>query len=86
MTKPFAVLYLIARHDENGFPGLRTALQFLGGPKAEMRSHLGVFFDFVALLWPPDDVLDWVKTRAATGLSLEVFLGNRSGRLGAVAE
>lgn len=72
------LLYLIARHDENGFPGLRTALQCLGGPKAEMRSHLSVFFDFIALLWPPDDVLDWVKTRAATGLSLEIFLGNRS--------
>lgn len=72
------LLYLIARHDENGFPGLRTALQFLGGPTAEMRSHLSVFFDFVTLLWPPDDVLDWVKTRAATGLSLEIFLANRS--------
>jgi tetratricopeptide (TPR) repeat protein len=72
------LLYLIARQDESGFPGLRTALQFLGGPKAEMRSHLNVLVNFIALLWPPDDVLDWVKTRAATGLSLEIFLSNRS--------
>jgi tetratricopeptide (TPR) repeat protein len=72
------LLYLIARHDEEGFPGLRTALQCLGGPMAEMRSHLNVLVNFIALLWPPDDALDWLKTRAATGLSLEIFLGNRS--------
>jgi tetratricopeptide (TPR) repeat protein len=72
------LLYLIARQDESGFPGLRTALQFLGGPKAEMRSHLNVLVNFIALLWPPDDVLGWVKTRAATGLGLEIFLSNRS--------
>ena len=72
------LLYLIARQDEDGFPGLRVALQCLGGPDAEMRSHLNVLVSFIALLWPPDDVLDWVKTRAATGLSLEIFLGNRS--------
>lgn len=72
------LLYLIARQDKDGFPDLRTALQFLGGPKAEIRSHLNVLVSFIALLWPPDDVLDWVKTRAATGLSLEIFLSNRS--------
>jgi tetratricopeptide (TPR) repeat protein len=72
------LLYLIARQDEDGFPGLRVALQCLGGPNAEMRSHLNVLVSFIALLWPPDDVLDWMRTRAATGLSLEIFLGNRS--------
>lgn len=72
------LLYMIAREDEEGFPGLRSALQCLGGPKAEMRSHLNVLVTFLALLWPPDNVLDWLKTRAATGLSLEIFLGNRS--------
>ncbi|MGK7062902.1 tetratricopeptide repeat protein [Bradyrhizobium sp. 1050_B9_N1_2] len=72
------LLYVIARQDEDGFPGLRMTLQCLGGPKAEMRSHLNVFIDFVALLWPPNDVLDWLKTRAATGLSLEIFLSIRS--------
>lgn len=72
------LLYLIARQDGDGFPGLRAALQCLGGPNAEMQSHLNVLVSFIALLWPPDDVLGWVKTRAATGLSLEIFLGNRS--------
>jgi hypothetical protein len=47
---------VIARQDKDGFPGLRAALQFLGGPKAEMQSHLTVFYEFLALLWPPDEV------------------------------
>ncbi|MEY9465528.1 tetratricopeptide (TPR) repeat protein [Bradyrhizobium ottawaense] len=72
------LLYLIAREDEDGFPGLRAALSCLGGPNAEMVSHLNVLVSFIALLWPPDDVLDWLKTRAATGLSLEIFLSARS--------
>jgi tetratricopeptide (TPR) repeat protein len=72
------LLYLIARQDDAAFPALRVALQCLGGPNAEMRSHLNVLTGFITLLWPPDDVLDWMRTRAATGLSLEIFLGNRS--------
>jgi hypothetical protein len=71
------LLYLIARQDEDGFPGLRAALRLFGGPKAEMRSHRTVFYDFLSLLWPPNDVLPWLRTGAATGLSLEIFLGNR---------
>lgn len=72
------LLYLIARQDEDRFPGLRAALRCLGGPRAEMVSHLNVLLSFIILLWPPDDVLDWLRTRAATGLSLEIFLSNRS--------
>jgi hypothetical protein len=71
------LLYLIARQDRDGFPGLRAALRFFGGPKADMQSHQTVFYNFLSLLWPPDDALPWLKTAAATGLSLEAFLGNR---------
>ncbi|OMI03190.1 hypothetical protein BSN85_29870 [Bradyrhizobium brasilense] len=72
------LLYLIARQDEDGLPGLQAALRCLGGPNAEMVSHLNVLVSFITLLWPPDNPLDEVKTRAAIGLSLEIFLSARS--------
>jgi len=72
------ILYLIARQDRDGFPDLRAALRFLAGPKAEMRSHRAAFYDYLNLLWPPDDVLSPLKTEAATGLALEAYLAHRN--------
>ena len=71
------LLYLIARQDTDGFPGLRAALRFLAGPKAEMSSHRAVFHEFLDLLWPPDDALLLLRTQAVTGLGLEAFLAHR---------
>lgn len=72
------LLYLIARQDEDHLPGLRAALRFLGGRRAEMNSHFNVLVDFIARVWQSGNVLGWLKIRAVTGLSLEAFLGNRS--------
>jgi tetratricopeptide (TPR) repeat protein len=72
------LLYLIARQDEDHLPGLRAALRFLGGPRAEMNSHINVLIDFIARVWQSGNVLGWLKIRVVTGLSLETFLGNRS--------
>lgn len=71
------VLYVIARGDEEGFPGLRTALTRLAGPSAEMASHLSVFRDLLGLLWPPDEHLPLLPTQAVTGLALEALLAHR---------
>jgi len=71
------LLYVIARNDEDGFPGLRAALSRLAGPKAEMQSHFSVFRDFLGLLWPPDKHLSLLPTQAATGLALEALLAHR---------
>jgi hypothetical protein len=71
------VLYLIASQDTDGFPGLRATLRFLAGPSAEMVSHRAVFQNFLDWLWPPDETLPPLKTKAATGLALEAFLNDR---------
>ncbi len=75
LTAP--LLHVIALNDEEGFPGLRTALTRLAGPKAEMASHFAVFRDFLGLLWPPDEQLPLLPTQAATGLALEALLAHR---------
>lgn len=72
------LLYLIARQDHDGFPGLQAALRFLAGPKAEMLSHLSVFNDFLSLLWPPSRELPAPKAQAATGLGLTALLAHRN--------
>lgn len=71
------LLYWIARQDREDLRGLRAALRFLAGPKAEMRSHRRVFLEFLKVLWPPDDVLNPLKTEAATGVALEAYLAHR---------
>lgn len=76
------LLYLIARQDKDGFPGLRAALNFLAGPKAEMGSHRAVFHEFLNLLWPPNPVFPLHKAQAATGLALEALLAHRKEDLG----
>ena len=42
-----------------------------------MSSHRAVFHQFLNLLWPPDDMLPSLRTKAATGLSLEAFMARR---------
>lgn len=71
------LLYLIAREDRDGLPDLKAALRYLAGPKADISSHRAVFHDFLELLWPPDDVLPLLKTKAATGVGLEAYLAHR---------
>lgn len=71
------LLNIVARQDEEGFPGLRAALKCLGGPNAEIQSHLIVILGFIFQLWGKNGGLNWLKTREATGISLEIFLGNR---------
>ncbi|WFU84843.1 hypothetical protein QA645_19505 [Bradyrhizobium sp. CIAT3101] len=77
------LLYAIACHDGEDFPGLRCALEFLAGPTAEMRSHRAVLREFLDRLWSPDAawrpqaMLPRHKTRAATGLALEAYLAHR---------
>lgn len=71
------LLYVIARHDRDGFPNLWTVLGFLAGPKAEMQSHRAVFYEFLRLLWRSDDALSALKVQAATGLSIEALPTHR---------
>ena len=72
------LLYLIARQDQEGFPGLQVALRFLAGPKAEMPSHLSVFHDFLNLLWPPKQNFPKHRAQTVTGLGLTALLAHRT--------
>jgi hypothetical protein len=72
------LLYLIARQDQEGFPGLQIALRFLAGPKAEMPSHLSVFRDFLSLVWPPRQEFPKPKSQTVTGLGLTALLAHRT--------
>lgn len=71
------VLYLIAREDGEGLPGLRAALRFIGGPKAEVHSHREVFQGFLDLLWDLDNPMPHLTIRSATGFGLAAFVTRR---------
>ncbi|MET4033047.1 tetratricopeptide (TPR) repeat protein [Bradyrhizobium sp. JR7.2] len=73
------LLYAIARQDTDSLPGLRAALEFLAGPKAEMSSHRAVLQQFLELLWSeslwrPEPPLPFHRIQSATGLALNAFL------------
>lgn len=67
----------IARSDDDRFSGLKTALRFFAGSKADMRSHLAVFLDYLNLLWPPSRRLPMDRAAAATGHGLEALRAKR---------
>lgn len=71
------LLYWIVRHDEDGFSNFRIALRFLAGQKAEMQSHLSVFYDLLTLVWSPINGLPMLKAQAITGLGLTALLEHR---------
>jgi tetratricopeptide (TPR) repeat protein len=71
------LLYVIARQDESGFPGLRTVLRMFAGPNADIPSHLQVFYEFLEIVWPPTSTFPEPKAQAATGLVLTALLEHR---------
>lgn len=81
-----AVLYIIAREDDDGLPKLRRALTRLAGPTAEMTSHIVVLRDFLRLLWLLDHDLPLLKMKAATGLALSATLAHRKADANAVLQ
>jgi hypothetical protein len=78
-----ALLFRIACLDDDRMLGMRVALEFLGGPNAEMRSHLVVFFGLIRTLWPKTlwrtiGPLTDFKRRAMTGLLFDAILDHRT--------
>jgi hypothetical protein len=61
---------------------LREVPQFVsrvltGNTKAEMQSHLLVFYDFLSLLWPPIADFPKPKVQAVTGLAMNAMVAQR---------
>lgn len=71
------VLFTIAANDDSDLSDLRIALKRLGGPNAEMASHIVVLREFLNLLWANGHDLPLVTRQAATSAAIEAVVAGR---------
>jgi hypothetical protein len=66
---------MLTLDDERAFALYEAVIPFMGGRKAEMRSHLGVTIEFMRAIWVAD-LPEWQKGRAV-GRLLEQLVRSR---------
>jgi hypothetical protein len=71
------VLFTIAANDDGDLSDLRIALTRLGGPNAELPSHIVVLREFLNLLWEYGHHLPLVMRKAATSAAIEALASGR---------
>lgn len=71
------VLYSIIRSDDASLSNFRLALTRLGGPTAEITSHLVVLRELLKLLWLEAKDISPLMVQAATSAALEAIVSGR---------